>query len=85
MRAAVKHIDGAWVRVSDAFADRWGDYHQAFAWAGGRYGPDRGMAEIKAALEAAGLTCVCNGRPGTEGAHIVDVVLNPACAVATPI
>lgn len=69
MRAAVKHIPGAWVRA----------YRDGTAWAGcqGEFvkwsvGGEK-MMSVKAALEAAGFTCELNGKPGTSGEHIIDV------------
>lgn len=71
LRDAVKHIPGAWVR----------NFGDGRAWAGCAsefsrcsVGGERMMA-VKAALEAAGYKCALNGKPGTEGAHIIDVIL----------
>lgn len=71
LRDAVKHIPGAWVRV----------YRDGTAWAGCAseftkcsVGGERMMA-VKAALEAAGYRCEPNGKPGTSGEHIIDVII----------
>ncbi len=67
IRDSIKHIEGAWCRV----------YKDGTAWAGAsRYSREGGIAamhEVRAALEAAGYHCECNGEPGTAGEHIVDV------------
>lgn len=67
LRDAVKHIDGAWVR----------NFGNGRAWAGIQNGDrrERGMNEVREALEAAGYKTECIGKPGTEGAYIVDVIL----------
>lgn len=71
LRNAVKHIPGAWVRV----------YRDGTAWAGcaseftrSSVGGERMMA-VKSALEAAGYRCELNGKPGTSGEHIIDVMI----------
>jgi hypothetical protein len=67
LRDAVKHIDGAWVRVFPS---------GTAAWAGAERNRASCMA-VRAALEARGYRCECRGKPGTEGEYIVDVILEP--------
>ena len=71
LRAAVKHIPGAWVRV----------YKDGTAWAGctGEFvnwsvGGEP-MLATKRALEAAGYRCELRGEPGTAGEHIITVLI----------
>jgi len=71
LRAAVKHIPGAWVRVykdGKALAGCKGEFVN---WSVG----GEPMMAVKSALEAAGYTCELNGKPGTSGEHIIDVKL----------
>ena len=66
LREALKHIDGAWVRA-------WRD---GTVWAGVHglgEGPD-GMERVATALTKAGYQVKCNGKPGTAGEYIVDVL-----------
>jgi len=69
LRAAVRHIPGAWVR----------NYGGGKAWCGvrGEFVPwsvgGEPMLRAKAALEAAGFRCALNGRPGSSGENTIDV------------
>jgi len=68
IRKIIAHIPGAWVR----------EYHDGMIAAScsgaiGRTNTARGMAEVRAALEAAGYRCEANGKPGTSGQFTLDV------------
>ena len=66
IRAVLKHIPDVWVRT-------WRDGQ---TWAGPRgcWKGAKRMQEIRATLEAAGYRCACNGKPGTAGEHIVEIL-----------
>jgi hypothetical protein len=64
LRDAVKHIDDTWVWV----------FRDGTKWVGSTRRSTKATAEVKAALEAAGYRCECNGTPGTSGEFIIDVV-----------
>lgn len=69
LRAAIKHLPRAWVRVYDdgtIWAGRLGEFVN---WS---VGGER-MLEVKRALESAGYICELNGTPGTSGAHTITV------------
>jgi hypothetical protein len=64
LRAALKHLPGAWVRV----------YADGTRWAGHRRNSRAAMAQVVQALQAAGWRTACTGQPGTSGEFIVDIV-----------
>lgn len=74
MRKAVKHIKGAWIRNSgDGRA--WAGYDSTKTYEMSR---KEGTEAVRKALEAAGYRTEMNGKPGTEGVDIIDVILPPA-------
>lgn len=64
LRAAVKHIPGAWVRI-------WPD---GTCWAGHKRNSRAAMDQVVQALQAAGWRTQCQGEPGTAGQFIIDIV-----------
>ena len=63
LRAAIKHIEGAWVR-------NWKD---GTVWAGHKNQSAIASEKVAEALRAAGYKCRFNGEPGTAGQFVIEV------------
>jgi hypothetical protein len=63
IRAAIKHIPGAWVR----------HYADDAIWAGHSRHTALSSDEVQRAIETAGFHCERNGKLGTCGVHIIEV------------